>query len=60
MCNSVGNLVFAPVISASCLDKNVCIPSIQEYFSEDAWAALTHVLEVVRKNAVWYILWKLF
>ena len=41
-------------ISASCLDENVCIPSIQKYFSEDAWAALTQVLEVVRKNAVWY------
>ena len=41
-------------ISAWCLDENVCIPSIQKYFSEDAWAALTQVLEVVRKNAVWY------
>ena len=38
----------------SCLDENVCIQSIQKYFSEDAWAALTQVLEVVRKNAVWY------
>ncbi len=41
-------------IPASCLDKNVCVQSVQKYFSEDAWAALKQVIEVVQKNAVWY------
>ncbi len=37
-------------IPASCLDKNVCVQSVQKYFSEDTWAALKQVIEVVQKN----------
>ena len=36
-------------IPVSCLDKNVCVQSVQKYFSEDAWAALKQVIEVVKK-----------
>lgn len=41
-------------IPASCLDDNVFVPSVQKYFSPDAWIALMNVLETVKKNAVWY------
>ena len=41
-------------IPASCLDKNVCVQSVQKYFTEDAWAALKQVIEIVKKNTVWY------
>ena len=41
-------------IPASCLDENVCIQSVQKYFSEDAWAAVLQVIEVVGKNPVWF------
>ena len=36
-------------IPASCLDDNVFVPSVQKYFSPDAWIALMNVLD-----AVWY------
>ena len=41
-------------IPASCLDDNVFVPSVQKYFSPDAWIALMNVLDTVKKNAVWY------
>ena len=41
-------------IPSSCLDENVCINSIQKYFSADAWAAVEQVLEVVKKNPAWF------
>ena len=41
-------------IPASCMDENVCVRSIQKFFTEDAWAALTQVLNIVQKNAMWY------
>ena len=46
-------MVLPERIPASCLDKNVCIQSVQKYFSEDAWAAVLQVVEVVR-SAVWF------
>ncbi len=39
-------------IPASCLDKNVCVQSVQKYFSEDAWAALKQVIEVVQQCGI--------
>ena len=41
-------------IPSSCLDENVYLPSIQKYFSEDAWLAVTNVVEIVKKNTSWY------
>ena len=41
-------------IPASCLDDNVFVPSVQKYFSPDAWIALMNILETVKRNAVWY------
>ena len=41
-------------IPSSCLDENICIQSIQKYFSVDAWAAVEQVLEVVKRNPVWF------
>ncbi len=41
-------------VSASCLDENVCIRSIQKYFTPDAWTAVMHVTEVMKNHAVWY------
>ena len=40
-------------IPSACLE-DVCIQSIQKYFSRDAWCALTNVLDVLRSNPVWY------
>ena len=36
-------------IPASCLDDNVFVPSVQKYFSPDAWIALMNILETVKK-----------
>ena len=41
-------------IPSSCLEEDVCIQSVQKYFSKDAWSALTNVLDVLRSNLVWY------
>lgn len=41
-------------IPASCLDDNVFVPSVQKYFSPDAWIALMNILETVKRNAVRY------
>ena len=41
-------------IPSSSLDENVCISSIQKYFSIDAWSAVEQVLEVVKRNPVWF------
>ena len=42
-------------ISSSCLDENVCINSIQKYFSADAWTAVEQVLEVVKKILLGFV-----
>ena len=36
-------------IPSSCLDENVFVPSVQKYFTANAWIALTNVLETVIK-----------
>ena len=41
-------------IPSSCLDENVCIHSIQKYFSADAWMAVEQVLKVVKNNPAWF------
>lgn len=41
-------------VSPSCLDENVCLRSIQKYFTHDGWTALLHVVEAVKKTPVWY------
>ena len=41
-------------VSASCLDENVCIRNIQKYFTYDGWEALTHVVEALKRQTVWY------
>ena len=41
-------------IPSACLEEDVCIQSIQKYFSRDAWCALMNVLDVLRSNLVWY------
>ena len=41
-------------IPSSCLDENVCINSIQKYFSRDAWTSVEQVLQVVKRNPVWF------
>ena len=41
-------------IPSACFEEDVCIQSIQKYFSIDAWCALTNVLDVLRSNLVWY------
>ena len=41
-------------VSSSCLDENVCLGSVQKYFTHDGWAALLHVVEAVKKTPVWY------
>ena len=41
-------------IPSTCLEEDVCIQSIQKYFSRDARCALTNVLGVLRSNPVWY------
>ena len=32
-------------VSASCLDENVCLRNIQNYFTHGGWKALLHVVE---------------
>lgn len=41
-------------VSASCLDENVCIKSIQKYFSHDGWASLLSIMKSVEEHPVWY------
>ena len=41
-------------IPSACLEDDVCIRSIQKYFTADAWCAVTNVLDVLRSNVVWY------
>lgn len=41
-------------VSASCLDENVCLASLQKYFSRDGWASLLQVVSEVKKQPVWY------
>ena len=41
-------------VSASCLDKNVCLRNVQKYFTHDGWKALLHVVEAVKRETVWY------
>ena len=40
-------------ISSSCLDQNVCIETVRQFFTEDAWVALKAVVEVKRKIRRW-------
>lgn len=41
-------------VSASCLDQNVCLDSCRKYCSKDAWIAIQNVVDVLRKDAVYY------
>ena len=41
-------------VPASCLDENVCLISVQKYFSPDAWGAVCNVVDTIRKHPVWY------
>lgn len=41
-------------VSASCLDENVCLRNLQKYFSNDGWKVLLHMVEAVKREAVWY------
>jgi len=41
-------------IPSACLEEDVCIQSIQKYFTRDAWCALTNVLDVLWSNLMWY------
>ena len=41
-------------VSPSCLDECVCIQSCHKYFINDGWAAVTNVIEVVKKSSVWF------
>lgn len=41
-------------VSASCLDENICIQTIQKYFTPDAWAAVVQVCDMMKQHAVWY------
>ena len=41
-------------VPASCLDENVYLQSCRKYCSEDAWLAITSVVEAIRVNPVWY------
>ena len=34
-------------VPSSCLDKNVCLTSIQKYFTPDAWCAVVNVVESI-------------
>ena len=40
-------------MSATCLDENVCLQTMQKYFSYNGWAALLDVVEALRKCRVW-------
>ena len=39
-------------ISVACLDKTVCIDSLQRYFTSEAWALIKDVMEQKRKQNV--------
>ena len=41
-------------VPSSCLDENVCLRSIQKYFSPDAWSVVCNVVDTIRKGPVWY------
>lgn len=41
-------------VSASCLDENVCIRSIQKYFSREGWDSVLSVMRAVEEQPVWY------
>ena len=41
-------------VPSSCLDKNVCLTSIQKYFTPDAWCSVMNVVESMKMKAVWY------
>lgn len=41
-------------VSASCLDENICIQTIQTFFTPDAWAAVVQVCDMMKQRAVWY------
>ena len=41
-------------VPASCLDENVCIMSCRKYFSRDAWKALSQVMELKKRDTMWY------
>ena len=43
-------------ISSYCLDENVCLGSIQKYYTHNGWAALLHVMEAVKKKPC-MVLW---
>ena len=34
-------------VPASCLDENVCLISVQKYFSPDAWGAVCNIVDTI-------------
>ena len=41
-------------VPSSCLDENVCIDSCRKYFSHDAWAVISNLVDTISKNPVYY------